>query len=69
MTGRPPPGPSEPGRVLPVLDRLAPAPPKSLVISLIDGHTVDGDIVGRWFVAMPGGLGHPYLSTDRGRTE
>src|SRR6185436_11168894 len=45
MTGRPPPGPSEPGRVLPVLDRLAPAPPKSLVVSLIDGHTVDGDIV------------------------
>ena len=45
MTGRPPPGPSEPGRVLPVLDRLAPAPPKSLVISLIDGHTADGDIV------------------------
>ena len=38
MTGRPPPGPSEPGRVLPVLDRLAPAPPKSLVISLIDAQ-------------------------------
>src|SRR6185436_10815084 len=45
MTGRPPPGPSEPGRALPVLDRLAPAPPHSLVISLIDGHTADGDIV------------------------
>ncbi len=45
MTGRPPPGPSEPGRALPVLDRLAPAPPQSLVISLIDGHTADGDIV------------------------
>ena len=45
MTGRPPPGPSEPGRALPVLDRLAPAPPHSLVVSLIDGHTADGDIV------------------------
>ena len=45
MTGRPPPGPSEPGRALPVLDRIAPAPPQSLVVSLIDGHTGAGDIV------------------------
>ena len=45
MTGRPPPGPSEPGRALPVLDRLAPAPPPSLVVALIDGHTGPGDIV------------------------
>jgi hypothetical protein len=45
MTGRLPPGPSEPGRALPVLDRIAPAPPHSLVVSLIDGHTADGDIV------------------------
>jgi hypothetical protein len=45
MSGRPPPGPSEPGRVLPVLDRLAPAPPPSIVASLIDGHTGPGDIV------------------------
>ena len=45
MTGRPPPGPSEPGRALPVLDRIAPAPPHNLVVSLIDGHTADGDIV------------------------
>ena len=45
MTGRPPPGPSEPGRALPVLDRIAPAPPNSLVISIIDGHTGAGDIV------------------------
>jgi len=45
MTGRQPPGPSEPGRALPVLDRLAPAPPASRVISLIEGHTGDGDIV------------------------
>ena len=49
MTGRPRPGPSEPGRALPVLDRLAPAPPQSLVVSLIDGHTADGDIVADLF--------------------
>jgi hypothetical protein len=45
MTGRPPPGPSEPRRALPVLDRIAPPPPQSLVVSLIDGHTGPGDIV------------------------
>ncbi len=45
MTVRPLPGPSEPGRALPVLDRLAPAPPHGRVVSLIDGHTGPGDIV------------------------
>ena len=45
MTGRPAPGSGEPRHALPVLDRLAPAPPVGLVVARIDAHTGPGDIV------------------------
>src|SRR5262245_282348 len=45
MTGRPGPGSSEPRHGLPVLDRLAPAPPADHVIARIDADTGPGDIV------------------------
>jgi hypothetical protein len=49
MTGRPPPGRSEPGLTLPALDRLAPPPPPSLVVARIDAHTGPGEIVADLF--------------------
>ena len=45
MTGRPGPGSLEPRHALPVLDRLAPAPPAAHVVTRIDAHTGPGDIV------------------------
>ena len=45
MTGRPAHGSGEPRHALPVLDRLAPAPPVGLVVARIDAHTGPGDIV------------------------
>ena len=45
MTGRPAPGASESRQALPVLDRLAPAPPHGLVVARIDAHSGPGDIV------------------------
>ena len=45
MTGRPTPGSGEPRHALPVVDRLAPAPPVGLVVARIDAHTGPGDIV------------------------
>jgi hypothetical protein len=45
MTGRPSQGSGEPRHALPVLDRLAPAPPVGLVVARIDAHTGPGDVV------------------------
>jgi hypothetical protein len=45
MTGRSAQGASEPRQALPVLDRLAPAPPHGLVVARIDAHSGPGDIV------------------------
>jgi hypothetical protein len=45
MTGRPGPGSLEPRHALPVLDRLAPAPPTEHVAAAIDAYTGPGDIV------------------------
>ena len=45
MTGRPGPGSLEPRHALPVLDRLAPAPPAGHVVARIDAHTGPGDVV------------------------
>ena len=45
MTGRGTPATAEPGHSLPVFDRLAPAPPPSLLAARIDLHTGPGDVV------------------------
>jgi hypothetical protein len=45
MTGRGTPANAEPGHSLPVFDRLAPAPPPSLLAARIDLHTGPGDVV------------------------
>lgn len=49
MTGRATSQQADAGLVLPLLERLAPAPPPALVAARIEAHTAAGDVVGDLF--------------------